>query len=319
MSGDQNNPWRNDLDRSAQRDDKNNRNGANKFKPFDEPPAGKSPELFERKETSSNVGRANEYLNVTPASPRSNYDPNAFTPWKRHREAGPGDKTRRKKLLTVLGVSICFALGLQFFLAASFLTNNLHWNQQQVFGWAKAQLGVTLGSNDMILSGYKEGWGENPAGVSILLGLANSRAGNDDKNAKAAMPIYDEIIRINPTFPNGWMNRGRNYQALGDNTKALSDFSQAIALDPKYALAYNNKGCLYLEQEKYDSALQCFTKAMELDPKRFDYPYNRSLVFERTKQKQKALRDCDLAEPLARNNAERKQVDYERTYIKDNL
>src|SRR5256885_2692371 len=46
---------------------------------------------------------------------------------------------------------------------------------------------------------------------------------------------YAKTVELAPTFVSGWTYRGVAYLRLGQQDKALADFSKAIDLDPKSA------------------------------------------------------------------------------------
>ena len=59
---------------------------------------------------------------------------------------------------------------------------------------------------------------------------------------EAAIPDYDEAIRLNPDDAKAYYNRGFAKSELEKYFEAISDYDQAIRLDPNDAKAYNNRG-----------------------------------------------------------------------------
>lgn len=60
--------------------------------------------------------------------------------------------------------------------------------------------------------------------------------GNDylrQQNYEQAIQCYDDAIQLNPNYSLAYKNRGKCYQALGDNKRAQSDFSKAKVLRQK--------------------------------------------------------------------------------------
>jgi len=49
-------------------------------------------------------------------------------------------------------------------------------------------------------------------------------------------------MRIDPTYPAAYNNRGNTWYRKGDFDRAIADYNQAIQLDPKYGAAYVNRG-----------------------------------------------------------------------------
>ena len=61
-------------------------------------------------------------------------------------------------------------------------------------------------------------------------------SGNDylrQQKYEQSIQCYDEAIQLNPNYSLAYKNRGKCYQALGDNKKAQSDFSKAKELRKK--------------------------------------------------------------------------------------
>ena len=61
-------------------------------------------------------------------------------------------------------------------------------------------------------------------------------SGNDylkQQKYEQAIRCYDDVIQLNPNYSLAYKNRGKCYQALGDNKKAQSDFSKAKELRRK--------------------------------------------------------------------------------------
>ena len=64
----------------------------------------------------------------------------------------------------------------------------------------------------------------------------------------AAITDYDTAVRINPEYPDTYLDRGNSRYAIGDLEKAVKDFSEAIRLNNSWAEAYANRAVVYAEQ-----------------------------------------------------------------------
>ncbi len=151
-----------------------------------------------------------------------------------------------------------------------------------------------------------------PASIRPLLdrGLAYYRNGEVD----SAISVFDEAIRLLPTFARAYVLRGSSYLLKGYYEKALADFNQAIHIDPRNAAAYCdradlkvhflrrsedaladynqairlvpnfqrayfNRGTYFLERHTYDRAIADFTRAIQLLPNDFSVYGQRAYAY----------------------------------------
>ncbi|MGE5424776.1 MAG: tetratricopeptide repeat protein [Syntrophothermus sp.] len=84
------------------------------------------------------------------------------------------------------------------------------------------------------------------------------------KNYTAAIHYYDRVIKMNPKFPDAYVNRGMMRHNLNDIEGAIKDYNEEINIKPQSPKAYNNRGAAYLALQNYEDALKDFTKAIEL-------------------------------------------------------
>jgi tetratricopeptide (TPR) repeat protein len=66
-------------------------------------------------------------------------------------------------------------------------------------------------------------------------------------------------------------NRGIAYRRLGEDDKALQDFTWAIESDPDWATSYINRGQMYEARGDLAKALADFDKAIEVGPSNVSY------------------------------------------------
>src|SRR5262249_12990403 len=95
-----------------------------------------------------------------------------------------------------------------------------------------------------------------------------------------------------------WNGRGSTYGMLGQDDKALADFSQAIALDPNNAAAWGNRGYAHRALGRYDKACADYQKALVLAPAQAG-PHN-ALAWLLATCPDAKLRDSNQAVTLAR-------------------
>jgi Flp pilus assembly protein TadD len=89
---------------------------------------------------------------------------------------------------------------------------------------------------------------------------------------KAVVNELTEAIKLDPTNPTHYNNRGLAKNQLKQYSDAISDFNYAIKLDSKMAYAYNNKAFALLKLNQFDSALESVNTSLDLNNKN---PFNR--------------------------------------------
>ena len=66
-------------------------------------------------------------------------------------------------------------------------------------------------------------------------------------NLELAIIDYDISVRLNPTYPDTYLDRGNANYRLDFLSSALKDFSEAIRLKPNWAKAHANRAVIYAE------------------------------------------------------------------------
>ena len=131
-------------------------------------------------------------------------------------------------------------------------------------------------------------------------GLANSNIGNDKK----AVSDYSEAIRINRTSVFAYNNRGISYSNLNHFNKAIADFNIALQLSPDFLQGYYNRADTYGKYNKIAEAIADYTKVIELRPKFANAYTQRGLLLAKSGNFKKALPDMNRAIELQSNSAE---------------
>lgn len=93
----------------------------------------------------------------------------------------------------------------------------------------------------------------------------------DDKNYSAAKNLFDEIIALYPSYPDGYFYSGAASQAMGDFNDALKMFRTSMELDPlgltQGYYAPVRMGDIYFNNLKdYASALKSYEDALKINP-----------------------------------------------------
>ncbi len=63
-------------------------------------------------------------------------------------------------------------------------------------------------------------------------------------NIKAAIADFNQTVKIDPTFVDGYYNLGLLNYRQGNHKQAVAQLNQALNINPKLADAYGNRGQL---------------------------------------------------------------------------
>lgn len=121
-----------------------------------------------------------------------------------------------------------------------------------------------------------------------------------DEQAEAAAKIEHVANQPVPTEDQLEAEKHFNegYQLAEDQhfDAALEEYNEAIRLNPSFPEAYNNRGVIYMNYEDYQAAIDDFTRSIELENTQLYLPYsNRADALILTQQYDRALADCDQA------------------------
>ncbi|MBR2536547.1 MAG: tetratricopeptide repeat protein [Hyphomicrobium sp.] len=114
-----------------------------------------------------------------------------------------------------------------------------------------------------------------------------------------AVDIYSVLIKLKPTDPRAYYNRGNAYARLKAFEKALADFNEALKISPNLYLALMNRANIFSQSKRFAEAIADYDQAILLNPDQFLIFYNRGIAFGRLGDYARAIRD--LAEAIRLN------------------
>ncbi|MBD5333711.1 MAG: tetratricopeptide repeat protein [Bacteroides sp.] len=82
--------------------------------------------------------------------------------------------------------------------------------------------------------------------------------------ARVAIADLDSVIRLSPSMPVAYYNKGVILIQMGDLTSALQCFNKALELRPDFGEAYYNRGYIYLSLGNRDAAFNDLSRAGSL-------------------------------------------------------
>lgn len=82
----------------------------------------------------------------------------------------------------------------------------------------------------------------------------------------AALGAFDEIVRLMPSFAEGWNKRATIHYLLGNYNASAADIESTLALEPRHFGALSGLGLVRLAQGHETKALAAFEAALEVHP-----------------------------------------------------
>jgi tetratricopeptide (TPR) repeat protein len=110
-----------------------------------------------------------------------------------------------------------------------------------------------------------------------------------------AIEDFDQAIRLDPSQPHAFLNRGSSLAELSVLDRAIQDFEQVLRVDPKNALAFNNRGGAYGDKGDFARAIADLERAIALKPRYTDALVNRGSIHQQKKNYERAITDFDAA------------------------
>ena len=119
-----------------------------------------------------------------------------------------------------------------------------------------------------------------------------------------ALEIFDKILQINPSYAEGYGNRGIVLKELKQLEQAIESYDTAIQLNPNYARAYNNRGNALKQLGRMEEAAQSIDKAIQINPDLADAYVSRGAIRKDLGSPEQAIVDYDKAIQLKPDCAE---------------
>lgn len=101
---------------------------------------------------------------------------------------------------------------------------------------------------------------QTPAGIYQHRGAALAELGM----YRQAIRDYDTAVRLNPGYPDTYLDRGNAHHALHQPRHAVKDYSEAIRLRSDFAEAYANRAAVEMELGDAEAARSDAEKARSL-------------------------------------------------------
>lgn len=127
--------------------------------------------------------------------------------------------------------------------------------------------------------------------------LTKAKEASDRRDYGEAIKNFDKALKLEPTNPIIWFNKGITLEKFGRHTVALNAFDEAIKLDPNFSDAYVIKGNLLARNNEPEMAIRQYDRAIETypenDPKLARAWYNKGLALAKSGKYKEALEAFD--------------------------
>ncbi len=81
-----------------------------------------------------------------------------------------------------------------------------------------------------------------------------------------AIAAFDEVIRRQPGFAEGWNKRATVYYLAGEYRKSLADCDEVLKRNPRHFGAISGYGQIHFKLEEYEKAIAWWRRALDVNP-----------------------------------------------------
>lgn len=133
-----------------------------------------------------------------------------------------------------------------------------------------------LGKDSLAVEDYDKGLEYNPEEKYFL--FYKAVALSQMKKMDEADATFSELLRIYPSFEDGYAARGRLRAMEGDTVAAFADLDKAIGLSRNLLNAYLMRAQLKAERKDWEGAVSDMDYAIRLEPQEADFYINRAYL-----------------------------------------
>jgi tetratricopeptide (TPR) repeat protein len=105
---------------------------------------------------------------------------------------------------------------------------------------------------------------ENPRAGSLMKDGMTLMA---ERRLDEARRVFDELVRLEPTFAEAWNKRATVRYLLGDDSGSIDDIARTLQLEPRHFGAISGLGLINLRNGQPRIALEAFERVLEIHPR----------------------------------------------------
>ena len=153
---------------------------------------------------------------------------------------------------------------------------------------------------DQAVTNFRAALVQNPKNTRATEGLSNALTAKGietagDANNVAAIPLFEEAVKLDKQNDVAYAKLGAIYDARGDDEKAIANYEKALAINPEYTLLYPSLGIAYLEKGDIAKGEDALVKSEKAGIDSTDVQFLRGLIFFKQNRNEDALAAFDKA------------------------
>ncbi|TDK39379.1 hypothetical protein E2F50_04460 [Rhizobium deserti] len=102
------------------------------------------------------------------------------------------------------------------------------------------------------------------ATVNLLMQWATTAM--KEKRNGAALDFLDQVIVLDPAYPEGWQRRATLHYTMGETRKSMADISEVLRREPRHLGALAGMAGILTEAGKDELALKAWERYLEVYP-----------------------------------------------------
>ena len=124
-----------------------------------------------------------------------------------------------------------------------------------------------IGNINKALAAYKNSLElESPGKPNVVTSYAAATCMTRLKDYSSACELYDKCLQIDPTRFDVLMNKGSNYQEMGNPKEAIKCFKKAEEINSTSGVMWNCQGVAHQALEDFVAAKICFQNCIKCEP-----------------------------------------------------
>lgn len=144
---------------------------------------------------------------------------------------------------------------------------------------------------------------ENLLHRSVLL-YNQGQVLSSSNRLEEALHKYNQVIEIDPNYPEYHFDRGNIYSNMGLLEKAIENYDKAIELGPPFPEVYYNRANAYNRLGHTQQAIQDYNYLLELEPEHINGIMNRATLFYEQGAYSEARKDVEKGLTIESNHAQ---------------